>query len=176
MIYNKLPLNDAFVIELDKKVDDRGFFSRVFCEEEFKYHNLNNTWKQINNSFNYKKLTLRGLHYQKFPKQEVKLVRCIKGVIWDVIVDLRPDSTTFGSWYGEELSEYNRKMMYVPKGFAHGFLSLTDNTELYYLSSEFYSPEHEATIRWDDKLHQIKWPFDPLIMSDKDKFVTDFKI
>jgi dTDP-4-dehydrorhamnose 3,5-epimerase len=176
MKFNKLHLDGAFTIDLEPRIDDRGFFSRLFCQKEFSLHGLESNWKQINNSFSKNKFTLRGLHYQSEPMSEVKLIRCVKGAIWDVIVDLRKDSETFSEWFATELSENNRRMMYVPKGFAHGFLSLTENSEILYLVSEFYSSDHELTLRWDDPLHKIKWPESPSIISEKDMNAQYWKI
>ncbi len=175
MKFNKLILEGAYTIDLEPKIDDRGFFSRLFCQKEFDQLGLESNWKQINNSFSKNKFTLRGLHYQSEPMSEVKLVRCIKGCIWDVIVDLRNNSKTFGNWFATELNENNRRMMYVPKGFAHGFLSLTENSEILYLVSEFYSSDHERTLRWDDPLHNIKWPESPIVISNKDMIAPYWK-
>lgn len=148
--------------------DERGFFSRFFCQNEFSENNLNTHWVQINNSLSIDKGTLRGLHFQYPPNAEVKLVRCIKGSIWDVIVDIRKSSSTFGKWFGSVLDETNRTMMYVPKGFAHGFISLEPNSEILYLVSEFYSKKNEETILWNDPNIAIEWPIQPNIISDKD--------
>ncbi len=149
--------------------DQRGFFARLFCEKEFKERNLNFKWVNINNSLSNQVGTLRGLHMQTEPMQEVKLIRCIKGAIWDVAVDLRRDSSTFGQWEGIELNDENRLMFYVPKGFAHGFITLREKTEIVYLNSEFYAPESEITLLWSDPLVNIHWPFTPKIISEKDK-------
>jgi dTDP-4-dehydrorhamnose 3,5-epimerase len=135
---------------------------------------LNPDFVQCNISFNKSKGTLRGLHLQKPPKAEIKVVRCLSGSIWDVIVDLREDSKTFGKWFSVGLNEYNRTMLYVPEGFAHGFISLTDNAEIFYLVSEFYFPDYERTLRWNDPLHGINWPITPNVISDKDKLVKDW--
>lgn len=175
MKFNKLILEGAYTIDLEPKTDDRGFFSRLFCQKEFDELGLETKWKQINNSFSKNKFTLRGLHYQSEPMSEVKLVKCIKGCIWDVIVDLRSNSKTFGNWFATELNENNRRMMYVPKGFAHGFMSLTENSEILYLVSEFYSSEYERTLRWDDPLHNIQWPESPNVISNKDKIAPYWK-
>ena len=145
MIFNKTNLEGNYVINLDLKEDSRGFFARYFCKNEFFNMGLNTSWVQINNSLSKETATIRGLHYQKEPSAEVKLVRCLKGSIWDVVVDLRKESKTFGKWFGEKLSDINRSMMYVPKGFAHGFISLEPNTEILYLVSDFYDPEAEET-------------------------------
>jgi dTDP-4-dehydrorhamnose 3,5-epimerase len=174
MIFNPLPLEGAFLISLDKKEDDRGFFARYYCEEEFQNFNLNTKWVQMNNSFSKYKGTLRGLHFQNPPHSEVKLVRCFRGAIWDVVVDIRSNSKTYGQWYGTELSAENRKMMYVPEGFAHGFISLTNDSEILYMVSSTYSNGSEGTLRWDDSFHCIEWPISPSIISDKDKKSGDW--
>ena len=128
----------------------------------------------MNNSLNRYKGTLRGIHYQLPPKSETKIVRCIKGSLWDVALDLRKDSPTFGNWFGEELSANNRKMMYIPKGFGHAFITLEDDTEIIYLATEFYSSENERIVRWDDSRFSISWPIEPKVMSDKDSTAPDF--
>lgn len=168
------PIKDLYIIELEKREDDRGFFARAFCVNELKAAGLNKNIVQINNSFTKKKHTLRGMHYQLSPKAETRIVRCLKGKMWDVSLDLRPDSPTFGQSFGMELSCDNRKAMYIPEGFAHGFITLDDDTEVMYLVTEFYSPEYERVIRWDDPRFSISWPFDPVYMSDKDKNQPDF--
>lgn len=174
MIFNKTPLPGAYIIDLEKKGDDRGFFARVFCKQEFKQHELETEFVQINNSLSAKKGTLRGMHYQLDPHAEVKVVRCIKGRLWDVILDIRPNSPTFGQWFGAELSAENRRMMYVPKGFAHGFITLEDDTEAFYLVSAYYAPEFERGIRWNDPKFNIQWPIEPQVISDKDRNHPDF--
>ena len=175
MIFNETKFDTAYTIDLNLIEDERGFFARYFCENEFKEYNLNTEWKQINNSFSKDKFTLRGLHYQLAPSTEVKLVRCIKGSIWDVIVDLREGSKTYGEWFGTELSENNRRMMYIPKGFAHGFLSLSVNSEIIYLVSNFYSKENERSVLWSDETLGIKWPAKPIIISNKDSIAPNFR-
>jgi dTDP-4-dehydrorhamnose 3,5-epimerase len=176
MIFTPIFLSGAFVIELDKHEDKRGFFARFFCKREFSAHGLETRWVQINNSFNQKKGTMRGLHFQRPPRSEAKVVRCLRGSIWDVIVDLRKGSPSFGNWFGAELNEDNRSMIYVPRGFAHGFISITDGSEILYLTSEYYSPEYEETLRWDDPLHKIEWPATPKIISEKDRLAKDITI
>lgn len=168
------PLDGAYLIDLDKKGDDRGFFARVFCVDEFGRQGLATQFCQINNSLSPHKGTLRGMHYQLAPKAETKVVRCIRGALFDVILDLRPDSPTFGRSFGAELSADNRRMMYVPKGFAHGFLTLTDDTEAFYLVDEYYSPETERGIRFDDPKFDLQWPDTPAVVSDKDRSHQDF--
>jgi dTDP-4-dehydrorhamnose 3,5-epimerase len=174
MIFTSTPLEGAYLIDLEKRGDDRGFFARAVCENEFSRHGLSSQFCQVNNSLSGEKGTLRGLHYQLSPKAETKVVRCIRGGLYDVILDLRAGSPTFGQSFGAELSAENRRMMYVPKGFAHGFLTLVDNTEAFYFVDEFYSPEHERCIRYDDPKFELRWPQAPIVISDKDKSQTDF--
>lgn len=175
MIFTKTPLKDAYVVAVEKRGDDRGFFGRSFCLDEFDKAGIPFVVKQGNVSLSAKKGTLRGLHFQKTPHQEDKLIRCTKGAIFDVILDLRPESPTYKQWFGVELSEDNHRAMLCPKGFAHGQISLTDNAEITYLVSEFYSPESESGIRWNDPMFKIEWPSEPTEMSDKDKNWPDYK-
>ncbi len=174
MQFIETSLKDAYIIRLDKIEDERGFFARIFCKKEFKEKGLDNNIAQINNSFNKYRFTLRGLHYQISPKAETKMVRCIQGKIYDVIIDLRIDSPTFMKWSGIILSSENKDMLYVPKGFAHGFLTLEDNVEVIYFSTEYYSPDHERCVRWNDPVFSIEWPTKPLVISEKDKNAPDF--
>ena len=174
MIFNETPLEGAYTIELEKRGDDRGFFARFFCMNEYDKFGLDKNIVQINNSLSRDKGTLRGIHYQLYPKAETKIVRCVKGELFDVIVDLRKDSKTFGRWFGTELNEENRLMMYVPKGFGHGFITLHENTEALYLVTEFYAPEYERGIRWNDPRFNIEWPMKPIVISDKDQNHPDF--
>ncbi len=169
MIFTETPLEGSYSIQLEPRDDERGFFSRLFCAREFEEYNLNTRWVHINNSLSKSTGTLRGLHLQNKPYTEVKLIRCIKGSIWDVIVDIRKQSKTFGKWYGMELDSEKRNMMYVPKGFAHGFVSLKEKSEIIYLNSEFYEPNSELTLSWNDVEVNINWPIDPIYISDKDK-------
>ena len=174
MKFIKTELEDAFIIEIEKINDQRGFFSRSWDTNIFKKNNLNGKIVQCNISFNKKKGTLRGMHFQKEPYQESKLVRCTKGKIFDVIIDLRPKSKTYKKWVGVELSENNHKMFYVPEGFAHGFQTLEENSEVFYQMSEFYKPEYSTGVRWDDNTFDIKWPIVPPIISDKDLLYKPF--
>ena len=176
MKFNKTKLKGSFVIDLDKREDERGFFARLFCINEFDQNQADRNIVQINNSLSRDKGTLRGIHYQLSPKSETKIVRCIKGSLWDVFVDLRPDSPTFLQWFGETLSAENRRMMFVPKGFGHGFITLEPDTEAIYFVTEFYSPEHERGLRWDDPKIGIEWPIEPVIISEKDRQHKDFDI
>jgi dTDP-4-dehydrorhamnose 3,5-epimerase len=174
MRFTPTPLAGAFLIDLDKREDERGFFARFFCEREFAEAGLETRIVQINNSLSRDRGTLRGLHYQLGQAAEVKLVRTLQGALWDVILDLRPGSTTFGQSFGAELSPENRRMMYVPRGFAHGFLTLAENTEALYLVSEFYDPGRERGVRWNDPHFDIHWPAAPLVISEKDANQRDF--
>lgn len=168
MIFHNTPLEGARIIEIEKRGDDRGFFARVFCRDEFGAAGLETAYIQINNSLSTKAGTLRGMHYQLPPAAEVKVVRCIRGELWDCIIDLRPDSPTFGKWFGTSLSAENRLMMYVSKGFAHGFITLSDDTEAFYLVSSSYAPALERGLRWDDPRFGIEWPREPTEISGKD--------
>jgi dTDP-4-dehydrorhamnose 3,5-epimerase len=168
MKFKETSLLGNYLIDLDLREDERGFFARYFCVKEFSEQGLNTQWMQINNSTSREVGTLRGLHFQRSPHSEVKLVRCLHGAIWDVVVDLRGGSKTFGKWFGATLSDQNRTMMYIPKGFAHGFISLEPDSEILYLVSDFYTPESEVTLIWNDLDVGIQWPLDPQIMSDKD--------
>jgi dTDP-4-dehydrorhamnose 3,5-epimerase len=174
MIFTEMPLNGAFLIDLQKHGDERGFFARAFCEREFADHGLTTRIVQANNSLSARKGTLRGMHYQLAPKAETKIVRCFRGALHDIILDLRPDSPTFGQSFGADLTAENCRMMYVPKGFAHGFITLAADTEAFYLVDEFYSPECERGVRWDDPRFSIRWPAQPVVISDKDKSYRNF--
>lgn len=176
MIFIETPLAGAYLIDLEKKGDDRGFFARAFCEREFSQNRLVQHFCQVNNSLSSQKGTLRGMHYQLPPHAETKIVRCLRGALYDVILDIRPNSPTFGKSFGAELTADNRTMMYVPKGFAHGFLTLTNDTEAFYFVDEFYSPDYERCIRYNDPKFAIEWPTRPAVVSDKDKNQTDFDL
>lgn len=174
MNFTPIFLDGAYLVGLDARGDDRGFFARAFCEREFGAHGLATRFVQVNNSFSARKGTLRGLHYQLAPDAETKMVRCIRGSIYDVILDLRPGSPTFGRSFGAELSAANRLMMYVPKGFAHGFVSLCDDCEMFYFVDAFYAPGSERIVRWNDPKFAIPWPVAPAVISDKDAQAPDF--
>lgn len=174
MQFHHTPLVGARTVEIEKRGDVRGFFARVFCENDFTQAGLVPRFVQVNNSLSAQKGTLRGMHYQLPPRAEVKLVRCVRGALWDAILDLRPDSPTFGQSFGAELSADNRLMMYVPRGFAHAILTLTDDTEAFYLVSEFYSPELERGVRWNDPNFNVAWPIEPSEVSPKDAKWPDF--
>ena len=174
MIFTTTPVKGAYVIDLEKRGDDRGFFARAFCQKEFGQHGLVTEFVQVNNSLSPIQGTLRGMHYQLAPHAETKLIRCIRGAFWDVVLDLRPDSPTFGQWYGADLTAENRRMMYVPKGCAHGFITSTEDAEAFYLVDAFYSPQAERGVRWNDPKFAIRWPAAPVVLSDKDRNHPDF--
>jgi len=169
MMFTETPLKGACLIDLETRGDERGFFARAFCVNEFAAHGLATAFVQVNTSLSEQKGTLRGMHYQLAPKAETKLVRCIRGALFDVILDLREASPTFGRSFVAELSAENRRMMYVPKGFAHGFITLSDDTEAFYFVDEFYAPDQERGVRWNDPRFAIAWPLAPTVVSDKDK-------
>ena len=175
MKFTELKLSGCYLIELEKIQDDRGFFARSWCHKEFIQNNLNPNLVQCNVSFNSKQGTLRGMHYQKLPHEEAKLVRCTMGAIYDAIIDLRPDSPTFKQWVAIELTAENRKMLYIPEGIAHGFQTLEDNTEVFYQMSEFYHRESATGVRWNDPVFSREWPStSDRIISDKDQSYPNF--
>lgn len=176
MIFTETRLKGAYLIEIKKIEDERGFFGRAWCRHEFEEHGLNANICQINTSLSVKKGTMRGMHFQIDPYQETKFIRCTRGRVFDVIVDLRPDSPTFLQWVGHELSADNYQMVYVPENFAHGLLSLEDNSEVYYPVTQFYTPGAERGIRWNDPALQIEWPENVVFVSDKDSSHPDFSI
>ena len=169
MIFRETKLEGSFIIEVRKIADERGFFGRSWCKREFNAQKLSAEMAQANIAFSFHKGTLRGLHYQQEPFAEAKLVRCTRGAAYDVILDLRPDSPTYGQWIGTELTQDNYHMIYAPEGFAHGYLTLEDDTEMSYSVSQFYAPEAERGIRYDDPAFGIAWPADIRLVSDKDK-------
>ena len=174
MRFEKTPIPDVYLIDLEKRGDDRGFFSRAFCANEFGEAGLCNQFVQMNNSLTATRGTLRGMHFQLAPHAETKLVRCIRGSLWDVVLDVRQGSATFGQWFGETLTAENRRMMYCPKGFAHGFITLEDDTEVLYLVDAFYALDAERGLRWNDPKFKIQWPIEPVVFSDKDQQHPDF--
>jgi dTDP-4-dehydrorhamnose 3,5-epimerase len=169
MIFTETKLEGAFIIDLELRKDTRGFFARTFCINEFEAHGLQTTIAQCNVSFNNKKGTLRGMHYQTPPSQETKLVRCIHGAIYDVIIDLRPESPTYLSHIGVELTAENRRALYIPDRFAHGFQTLTDDTEVMYQMGDFYAPEYASGYLYDDPAFGIRWPLPVSEISEKDR-------
>ncbi len=176
MIFTETKLKGAFVIELKKIEDDRGFFARSWCKDEMEAHGLNANVVQNNVSFNNKKGTFRGIHFQNDPYQETKLVRCTKGAIFDIIFDLRKNSPTYLQSFGVELTEGNYKMLYVPEDFGHAYMTLQDNTEVSYQVTQFYMPGAEAGIRWNDPAFEIELPIEPVIISDRDKSHPDYLV
>ena len=169
MIFKETKLKGAYIIEPERLEDDRGFFARTFCEKEFAEHGLNPGLVQCSISYNKRRGTLRGMHYQVAPMAEVKLVRCTRGAIYDVIIDLRPSSPAYCRWIAVELNAENRNMIYIPEYFAHGFQTLEDDTEVFYQMSEFYGPEYARGVRWDDPAFGIIFPLKNMIVSEKDK-------
>jgi len=171
-----LPLSGAFLIELQLVSDERGFFARTWCTEEFERFGLNPKLVQCSISWNARRGTLRGLHYQTEPYAEAKLIRCCSGAIYDVIVDLRPASPTYGKWIAAELTSENRRMLYVPEGFAHGFQTLIDDTEISYQVSASYQPDYARGVRWNDPAFGIEWPMSDPILSARDRAFKDHKL
>lgn len=168
-------LEPATLIEIEPIEDERGLFARTWDQSVFAERGLNSALVQCNISFNSRRGTLRGLHYQVSPFEEAKLVRCTSGEIFDVLVDLRPESPTFKKSYDIYLSSENRRMLYVPEGFAHGFLTSKDETEVFYQMTHSYSPDHARGVRWDDPAFGIVWPFEPVVMSETDRNYPDFE-
>jgi len=177
VVFVETKLEGVYIIEVEKKDDERGFFARTFCQHEFEAHGLNPRVAQCSTSFSKKKGTLRGMHYQIAPYEEAKLVRCTRGAIYDVAVDLRPDSLTHKQWMAVELTEDNRRAIYISAGCAHGFQTLVDNVEAYYQISEFYHPEAARGVRWDDAAFGIQWPLgERPNMSEKDSSYADYSL
>jgi dTDP-4-dehydrorhamnose 3,5-epimerase len=175
MLFTETALLGAYIIDLDLKPDHRGFFARTFCAEEFQAHGLKPTVAQCNLSFNHQKGTLRGMHYQVLPAAETKLVRCTQGAIYDVIIDMRPDSPTYSMHIGVELSAENRRALYVPEMFAHGYQVLTDGAEVVYQVGEFYTPGYERGLHYQDPTFAIEWPIAVTEISEKDAAWPLFK-
>jgi dTDP-4-dehydrorhamnose 3,5-epimerase len=169
MKFHTTPLTGAWLAEPVRHCDDRGFFARTWCRREFIQQGLNADLVQCSVSFNAHKGTLRGMHFQANPHTETKLVRCTQGSIYDVIIDLRPLSPTFKKWFGVELTAQSRRMLYIPEGFAHGFVTLEDNTEVFYQISNYHMPEAARGLRWDDPAIAIRWPMPPVILSERDQ-------
>jgi dTDP-4-dehydrorhamnose 3,5-epimerase len=176
MVFLETKLPGVFEIHIDPTPDERGFFARTWCQREFESRGLSGRPVQCSLSFSKRKGTLRGMHYQVTPHEETKLIRCAKGAIYDVALDLRPESPTFKNWVAVELTEEKRNMMYIPRGCAHGFLTLEDETEVTYQMSEFQSVEAARGVRWDDPAFQIKWPTKVEVISERDRTYPDFKI
>ncbi len=174
MKFNSTDIDGLYYVDIDRLKDERGFFGRAFCLQEFEEIGLDSKVCQANISYNRKAGTLRGMHYQKSPYQESKLIRCIRGSIYDVVIDLRKNSPTYCHSFGIELNDENRTALFVPKDFAHGFVTLTDDTEVIYMVSQSYMPNAEEGIRWDDPFFDIDWPITPSLVSSKDAQWPDF--
>lgn len=175
MIFNQIDIEGVFVIEPEEVIDERGFFARIWDKDRFKKLGLETDVSQCSISLSNRKGTLRGMHYQEKPFEEVKIVRCTRGKIFDVIIDLRRTSLSFKKWFGIELTESNHKMLYVPKGFAHGYQTLEDNTEISYQISESYHPDHSKGILWNDPVFSINWPIKQPILSKRDSSFEPFQ-
>lgn len=174
MIFNATELAGAFLLEWERREDERGFFARTWCETEFREQGLNSRLVQCNASFNRRRGTLRGMHYQSAPYAEAKLVRCTRGALYDVLLDLRPNSPTYLRWIGVELTAENRLSIYIPEGVAHGFQTLTDDSEVFYQMSEFYHPECSHGVRWNDPAFGITWRIPNPILSERDAGYADY--
>jgi dTDP-4-dehydrorhamnose 3,5-epimerase len=175
MIFAETKLPGAFIIDLEPWKDERGFFARAFCRSEFEQHGLKSCVAQCNISFNNKKGTLRGMHYQVAPHSEAKLVSCIAGAIYDVVIDLRGNSPTYRQWFAMELLARDRRMLYIPEDCAHGFQTLEDNTTVFYQMFQFYEPAAGRGVRWDDPTFAIEWPEGPRVISERDNHYPDFE-
>jgi dTDP-4-dehydrorhamnose 3,5-epimerase len=175
MTYHQTRLAGVFEIHLEPNLDERGFFARSWCQQEFRTQGLNPLLVQCNVSFNNREGTLRGMHYQANPSPETKLVRCTRGGIYDVVIDIRPQSPTFRQWIAATLTALNHHMLYIPEGCAHGFLTLEDNTEVFYQMSEFYNPELARGVRWNDPAFQVEWPAEVRVISERDRTYPNFK-
>lgn len=174
MIFRETPLKGSYLIQPERIEDERGFFARTWAEDEFSAHGLSTKLVQCNVSFNRKRATLRGMHFQADPYGEIKLVRCTMGAIFDVIIDLRPDSPTYKHYTSAELTAENRHAFYIPVGFAHGFITLTDNAEVFYQMSSAYHAPSARGVRWDDQVFGIQWPLQPEVISERDRNLVDF--
>ncbi|HUD62088.1 MAG TPA: dTDP-4-dehydrorhamnose 3,5-epimerase [Acetobacteraceae bacterium] len=176
MLFTEQSLPGIFIVSPERREDSRGYFTRTFCRDEFTAHGLASDFVQCNASYNARRGTLRGMHRQLPPYQEIKLVRCTRGAIWDVVLDLRPQSPTVRQWLSVELTEDNGCALYVPGGFAHGFQTLTDGAEVFYQMAECYYPDADAGVRWDDKAFAIDWPIRPPILSNRDAAYQDYHL
>lgn len=174
MRYSETPLSGVYVLDLEPVEDHRGFFARTYCEDEFRDRGLETHFAQASIAFSSRRGTLRGMHYQRDPHAEVKLLRCTRGAVYDVVIDLRPDSRTLRRWFAAELSAANRRMLYAPHGFAHGYLTLEDETEISYQMSAPYHADAAAGVRWNDPAFGVQWPFDPIVMAERDRSYPDF--
>jgi dTDP-4-dehydrorhamnose 3,5-epimerase len=176
VIFIETKLKGVFIMEPERLEDERGFFARTWCQREFEAHGLNPRLAQCSISFNKRRGTLRGMHYQAAPYEEARLVRCTMGAIYDVAIDLRRSSAAFKQWTAVELTADNRRMLHIPEGFAHGFQTLEDDTEVLYQMSEFYHPESITGVRWDDPAFEITWPEEVKVISARDRQYPDFAL
>jgi dTDP-4-dehydrorhamnose 3,5-epimerase len=174
VIFRETPLSGAFIIDLERHEDERGFFARTWCQREFAEMGLTSELSQCNVSYNRRRGTLRGMHWQEVPHAEAKVVRCTRGVIWDAIIDLRPDSTTYMDHFGIELSAASGRSLYIPEGMAHGFVTLDDHCEVSYLMSEFYEPTAARGVRWNDPAFAINWPLTNPVLHPRDAAYPDY--
>jgi len=174
MEFSETKLKGGFLVGLSKRSDQRGFFARAWCKDEFAAHGLNPNMVQLNTAHSHEKGTLRGMHFQAEPHAEAKFVRCTRGALFDVMIDLRPDSPTHRQWFGAELTADNGLMMYVPEGFAHGYQTLSDDTEMYYLTSAVYAATSAGGVRYDDPAFGIQWPLPVSVISDADAKWPDY--
>jgi dTDP-4-dehydrorhamnose 3,5-epimerase len=168
MIFTESPLPGAFLVDMAPIADERGFFARAYCDEEFAAKGLSTELRQCSVSYNTREGTLRGLHYQRRPHEEHKLVRCTSGAIFDVIVDIRPQSSHYRRWFGTHLTAQNHRSLFIPPGFAHGFITLSDDAEVYYMISVPHAPEYAQGFRWNDPAFSIQWPLEPSVISPRD--------
>lgn len=176
MRFVETPLRGAYILEPEKVRDERGFFARMWCTEELAAHGLRSMWVQSSVSFNEKAGTLRGMHYQVAPHEEAKLVTCSAGAVFDVIIDMRADSSTFREWFAAELTACNNNTLYVPEGFAHGFVTLEDKSMVEYHMTAGYHPGSACGVRWDDPAFAIRWPSEPHVISQRDREYPDFVV
>lgn len=174
MRFTPTPIPGAYLVDIQPAEDERGFFARTYCEDEFRGNGLESHFAQGSIAFSKRKGTLRGFHYQRDPHAEVKLIRCTRGAVYDVVIDLRPHSLTFRQWFPAELTAGNRRMLYIPKGLAHGYQTLDDDTEISYQMSDPYHPEAAAGVRWDDPAFAVRWPLDVTVISEQDRSWPDF--
>ncbi len=176
MILTETSIAGAFLLDVERHEDERGFFARTYCQDELRAHGLACDVVQCSISFNHVRGTLRGLHYQDAPHEETKIVRCTRGAIWDVVVDLRRDSGTYRRWTAVELTAGNRRALYIPPGLAHGFITLSDDSEVFYMMGTTYVAEAARGVRWDDPAFGITWPMAPVMMSDRDRSYAEWKL
>jgi dTDP-4-dehydrorhamnose 3,5-epimerase len=174
MVFTQTRIEGAYIVDPQRIEDDRGFFARAWCKKEFAEHNLKTQIAQVNAGFSPRKGTIRGMHYQRAPHEEVKICRCVMGAIYDVLTDLRPHSATYKEWLAVELTPENGRMLYIPEGCAHGYQTLVDNSELWYFTSQFYAPGYATGVRYNDPVFAIEWPLPVQVISDADRSWPDY--